>query len=540
MTTLDAVRVVSEATRAFLEATTDLSTLLDTVVTRLSALIGDACSILLLSEDRATLVPAALADRDPVVLADAREVIMEPMTLERHREMATVLATGTSFAHAVTDLEALRERSTPCYFEFVQRIGMHGVMLVPLRVHGESIGLLSFLRHRLSTKSYDGQDLAIAQILADHAALAISNARLQAADRAHRKFFENSPLAKFIFDPTTSRVLEVNDAALALYGYTRDEFLALDINDLRPPEPPGALAARLAAIGSADVVGRREVRHRSGRLIPVEVWSTVGMFAGRETRYVAITDITARLEATEARASEAKFRELTVALAAANQELEAFSYSVAHDLRAPLRGIGGFAQLLREGYGAKLDAEGLDYLDEIMGCSRKMSALIDALLALAKTSRATLEVRAGDLSAIARSTAVQLAVRNADRSVEIAIEDNLRADFDPNLVESLLDNLLANAWKFTSKVPHPRIEVFAIVPGVFCVRDNGAGFDMKYAGKLFAPFQRLHSSSEFPGTGVGLATAQRIVQRHGGRIWAEAEPGKGAAFYFTLQSTAMP
>jgi PAS domain S-box-containing protein len=509
-------------------------------VNRLSALIGDACSVLLLSDDRTTLVPAALADRDPAVLAESRELIMEPMTLERHRDMAAVLATGTAFAHAVTDLEELRGRAQPRYFEFVKRIGMHAVMLVPLRVHGDSIGMLSFLRHRASTASYDAQDLAIAQILADHAALAISNARLHAADRAHRKFFENSPLAKFIFDPTTFRVLEVNNAALALYGYTRDEFLSIHIRELRSPEPPGEFEARVAARGRADFVGPSEIRHRSGRLIPVEVWSTVGWFAGREARYVAVTDISARLEATEARASETKFRELTIALAAANQELEAFSYSVAHDLRAPLRGIGGFAQLLGEGYADKLDAEGRDYLDEIKGCAKKMSALIDALLALAKTSRATLEVRAGDLSAIARSTAVQLAVRNADRSVEIAIEDNLRADFDPNLVEALLDNLLANAWKFTSKTPHPRIEVFSIVPGVFCVRDNGAGFDMKYVNKLFAPFQRLHSSTEFPGTGVGLATAQRIVQRHGGRIWAEAEPGKGAAFYFTLQSTAMP
>ncbi len=166
-----------------------------------------------------------------------------------------------------------------------------------------------------------------------------------------------------------------------------------------------------------------------------------------------------------------------------------------------------------------------------------MSTLIDALLSLARTSRSAFKTRVGDLSAMAREATTQLAASHPERSVEVAIQDGLHAEFDPHLVAALLDNLLANAWKFTSKVAHARVEFFADNTGgvpSYCVRDNGAGFDMQFAAKLFAPFQRLHSARDFPGTGVGLATAQRIVHRHGGRIWAEAAIGDGAAFHFTL------
>jgi light-regulated signal transduction histidine kinase (bacteriophytochrome) len=230
-------------------------------------------------------------------------------------------------------------------------------------------------------------------------------------------------------------------------------------------------------------------------------------------------------------------KQIGTALAVANRELEAFSYSVAHDLRAPLRGINGFAQILLDSQKDTLDEEGLDCIQEILAGSRKMASLIDALLSLARTSRSVFKTRVGDLSAMVREATTQLASSNPDRSVEVRIQDGLHAEFDRQLIEALLDNLLANAWKFTSKVAHARIEFFADNAGgvrSYCVRDNGAGFDMQFAANLFAPFQRLHSVGEFPGTGVGLATAQRIVHRHGGRIWAEAAIGKGAAFYFTL------
>jgi len=535
----DRLRMVSDTTRAFMEATVDLEALLQTVVDRLAAVIGDSCCMLLLSDDRSTLVPAALSDRDPSVAAESRRVLMEPLTLDRHAEMRHVLASGTPFATELSDLEPLRARSTPAYFEHVQRIGMHGVMLVALHVHGESIGLLTMLRHRTTPAPYGDDDLELVKILADHAALAITNARLHAADQSHRLFFERSPLPKFIYDPEASRVLEVNNAALALYGYTRDEFLSLDVAELRPPEPAEVVAARLAEIGSSDVVGRRQIRRRDGKVIDVEVWSTVARYRGREARYVAVMDISDRLDLKRARESEAEVRQLAAALEVANRELESFSYSVAHDLRAPLRGMNGFAQILLEEYGDKLDQEGLDCIHTILASSTKMGGLIDALLALARMSRSALHLQPGDLSQLARTVAAQLARRHPERSVEVVVEDGLLAEIDVQLVEALFENLFANAWKFTSKIPHAKVELVAGVrDGVttYCVRDNGAGFDMQYASKLFSPFQRMHSVAEFPGTGVGLATAQRIVHRHGGRIWAEAAPGNGAAFYFTLSA----
>ena len=225
-----------------------------------------------------------------------------------------------------------------------------------------------------------------------------------------------------------------------------------------------------------------------------------------------------------------------------NRELEAFSYSVAHDLRAPLRGMNGFARILFDDYKDRLDADGLDCLQEIQDNAVRMAGLIDALLSLARVTRTALKPESVDLSAIARSIASRLAAAEPDRTTEVMIDDQLRAHLDPHLASNLLENLFGNAWKFTSKRSPARIEFKVVEENgsrTFFVRDNGAGFDTEHASKLFAPFQRLHSVSEFPGTGIGLATVQRIVHRHGGRIWAEGVVDAGATFFFSLPSTAI-
>lgn len=225
----------------------------------------------------------------------------------------------------------------------------------------------------------------------------------------------------------------------------------------------------------------------------------------------------------------------------ANRELEAFSYSVAHDLRAPLRGMNGFAQVLLDDYGEKLDADGQDALQEILLNARRMGALIDALLSLARVTRSAVRPESVDLSEVVRSIAAELSTAEPERTVELVVQHDLRADLDPALARTLVENVLGNAWKFTSKVPAPRIE-FGVTEKddlrAFYVRDNGAGFDMAYASKLFAPFQRLHTVAEFPGTGIGLATVQRIVNRHGGRLWAEGTVDGGATFYFAFPRRA--
>ena len=237
---------------------------------------------------------------------------------------------------------------------------------------------------------------------------------------------------------------------------------------------------------------------------------------------------------------EQRVAQRTDALQAANHELEAFSCSVSHDLRAPLRGIQGFSTLLLEDYSAQLDDRGKGYLNRVCESTRRMGEIIDDLLSLARLSQSELTLQRVDLSGLCRSIANDLRHANPERQVEWAIAPDLMADADLRLVRAALANLLANAWKFTSKQTQARIEVgttFHQGRKAFFVRDNGAGFDMNYVNKLFTAFQRLHVGQEFEGHGIGLATVRRVVHRHGGEVWAEGHVGRGATFYFTLPET---
>ena len=234
---------------------------------------------------------------------------------------------------------------------------------------------------------------------------------------------------------------------------------------------------------------------------------------------------------------EIRVSQRTAQVEAANKELEAFAYSVSHDLRAPLRGIDGFSQALMEDYGDKLDDEGRHYLSRVRSGTQRMGLLIDDLLRLSRVSRAQMEHGPVDLSVAAKAVIADLRQQEPGRNIKARIQDGLATVGDPHLLKIALDNLIGNAWKYTGRAESALIEVGAAeVEGkrAFFVKDNGAGFDMTYAHKLFGVFQRLHSAEEFPGTGIGLATVARIIHRHGGRIWAKGEPGKGATFFFTL------
>ncbi len=227
----------------------------------------------------------------------------------------------------------------------------------------------------------------------------------------------------------------------------------------------------------------------------------------------------------------------TAELEAANRELEAFNYSVSHDLRAPLRAISGFTQAIEEEQSGKLDDSGRHYFRRVRAAADKMSQLIDALLNLSRQTRGEMRRARVDLSAVAKGIAEELAKTGPERKAAFIIPDGITAQGDTVMLRAVLENLLGNAWKFTCRCETSRIEFGTTQKdgtNVYYVKDNGAGFDMAYADKLFTPFQRLHTAEEFPGIGIGLATVQRIVHRHGGRIWAEGEPGKGAVFYFTL------
>jgi two-component system NtrC family sensor kinase len=244
------------------------------------------------------------------------------------------------------------------------------------------------------------------------------------------------------------------------------------------------------------------------------------------------------LEAAEARAAQelAETRAAMVReLEKKNRELEAFSYSVSHDLRAPLRSIDGFSQALLEEHAGELGAEGRDCLQRILAAAQRMGELIDDLLEFSRVGWGELRHERTDLGCLARAVAADLERQEPDRLVSVVLGEGLWADADANLVRVVLSNLLGNAWKYTAHVEAPRIELGAAAGAdTFFVRDNGAGFDMARVDKLFQPFQRLHSEAEFSGTGIGLATVQRIIDRHGGRVWAESGVGRGATFYFTL------
>jgi signal transduction histidine kinase len=250
----------------------------------------------------------------------------------------------------------------------------------------------------------------------------------------------------------------------------------------------------------------------------------------------AIQPLEAEIRVREAQ--ETQLRQRTAELETSIQELESFSYSVSHDLRGPLRAIDGYSLALAQDYGQVLDATAQDYIARTRAAAQRMGLLIDDLLALARMARQDMTIAEVDLSALARAALARLAQADPRSCpVEIQVEEGVRARADAALIDIALDNLLGNAWKYTARTAAPRIEFRTLRRNgttVYVVQDNGAGFDMQYADKLFQPFQRLHSPHEFAGSGIGLAIVQRIIARHGGRVWAEAQPGHGATFYFTL------
>jgi light-regulated signal transduction histidine kinase (bacteriophytochrome) len=269
-----------------------------------------------------------------------------------------------------------------------------------------------------------------------------------------------------------------------------------------------------------------------------QVGLQLGRAVERERANTALRDHHAELEDLVA--------ERTASLTVANRELASFAYSVSHDLRAPLRAIHGFSQALQEDYRDRLDDEGVGYLSRVCAATERMGELIDGLLVLAQVTREELSRSEVDLSSLASDVVAELRAGDPDREVDVEIAQGVRAEGDKRMLALVLQNLIGNAWKFTSRTEAGWIRFDAdaneTAPGaeavgqVFSVSDNGAGFDMTYAGKLFGAFQRLHPAAEFEGTGIGLATVQRIVLRHGGRIWAEGEPAAGAKFSFTLSA----
>jgi PAS domain S-box-containing protein len=357
---------------------------------------------------------------------------------------------------------------------------------------------------------------------------------------------EQSPVTIVITD-TEGRIEYVNPKFTELTGYSGPEVLGQNPRILKSGEmAAGAYAALWATIRAGEIwKGELHNKKKNGELFwEAATIAPIKDTAGAITNYVAIKeDITGRKRTEQMLQQlnedlENRIRGRTALLEVANAELDAFSYSVSHDLRAPLRGIDGFSQALLEECGDHLSDTARHYLERVRAGTQRMGRLIDDLLKLSRVSRSSLSRQRLDLSALARSLLAEIRQGDPGRTVDIRVEPGLTASGDLGLVRSVLENLLGNAWKYSAKVPAARIELFREVQPdgleAFCVRDNGAGFDMAYAGKLFSAFQRLHSTHDFEGTGIGLAIVQRIVRRHGGQIWATGAVDRGATFSFTL------
>mgnify|MGYP000179828938 CR=1 FL=1 len=361
---------------------------------------------------------------------------------------------------------------------------------------------------------------------------------LRANEEKYRTLFESESDAIFLINSEDGCIHEVNSAAVRLYGYTREELIQLHNYDLSA-QPEETKAVTRQKVGHIPI---RWHKKKDGTIFPVEITASHFEYRGSSFHIAAIRDITERQKAeneiTQLNAQlEQRVRERTAQLETAVKELEAFAYTVSHDLRAPLRGINGFSNALLEEKYDQLDEEGRSYLQRIIAATNRMDDLINNLLELSRFTRADIHRSAVSLSELAREILERLRAAQPDRSAQVIIAPNVMVQADEILIRVVMENLLNNAWKYTSKKANCRIEfgVEARDEGlVYFVRDDGVGFDMEYANKLFRVFQRLHTDPEFSGTGIGLASVKRIINRHGGEVWASAAPGKGATFYFTL------
>jgi PAS domain S-box-containing protein len=425
----------------------------------------------------------------------------------------------------------------------------------------------------------DGGIDGYVHILRDITEIKRSEENLRRSEESYRLLFQHAPVGVFHYDGQL-RITDCNDRFVALLQSSREKLLGLDMKTLTDKSVLPALRRAVAGeegeygglycamTSSAEIwisMRTAPLRDPSGEItggmgivedvsdarrieqqLQVDKEALQRLLAAADSSRRVLLSVLEDQKATEEKIRrlneelEQRVRDRTARMEATNKEMESFSYSVSHDLRAPLRSLDGFSLALLEDYSDRpLDGTGKTYLKKIRKATQRMGLLIDDMLRLSRVTRMDMRHVSVDLSRMVRDLAGKLRMDAPDRTVEIIVQEGVHVSGDFNLLQIALENLLDNAWKFTARTAHPCIEFGAFVKDgetVYVMRDNGAGFDMAYADKLFGSFQRLHTEEEYAGTGIGLATVRRIVNRHGGSIWAEAEVGKGAAFYFTLPS----
>jgi len=560
-----ALAEVSAAANAFSEQATDYEALLQAITDSCARALDASCSVGLYSDDNSTITPVAVTAVRPTMEGALEGMLRHPRRYEQTLVGQLAPETGNLFVPEIA-LSDLRDRLTPEAYNALGHFGVRGFISVTMRVRGEPIGVLTVIQHDTARPPLDDLDREIATHLANLAGFAIANARLfrrmqeeaagrmsaeQVAERTRASeqraiqanafidaVLENIPAMVFVKDADRLQFVRFNRAGEQLLGIPRGELIGKSDFDFFPKDEAEFFVAK----------DRETLRNQTMVDIPEEPIQTANGTRWLHTRKVPILDeqgesrylLGISHDITERKRDMAALERARDAAETASGELESFSYSVAHDLRAPLRAIDGFSQALLDELGSELGEVGRGYARRVRSSAQRMATLIDDLLKLSRVTRSPLASQRVDLGELFRTTVAALQRDEPDRRVEIATSGDLVTHGDPRLLAIMFDNLVGNAWKFTSRRPIAHIALRAEAnegEQVFSISDDGVGFDMKYVQKLFGVFNRLHADSDFPGTGVGLATVQRVVARHGGRAWAHGEVDRGATFSFTLGDT---
>lgn len=397
-------------------------------------------------------------------------------------------------------------------------------------------------------RGLDGVVVGASKIARDITAEMRIQKALEISEVRYRRLFESAKDGILILDGDTGVVVDVNPFLVMLLGYPRESFIGRPVYELTFLGDLAAQKETFAELQDSEYVRQETVPvvASGGRTLDLEIVSSLYLVDGHRVVQCNIRDVSARRKAEDALREfhadlERRVAERTADLEAANRELEAFSYSVSHDLRAPLRTVDAFSQAVLEDYETVLPDEGRRYLRLIRGGAQKMGALIDDLLAFSRLSRTPLNRQKVNMNRAVQGALEDLGAARAERSIDLRIGELPACEGDAPLLQQVWVNLLSNAFKYTRHKDPAMVEVGCEDGGsgpTYFVRDNGTGFDMRYSGKLFAVFQRLHRAEDYEGTGVGLAIVQRVIHRHGGRVWAEAVPDHGATFRFTIEDEA--